>query len=77
MWIEFRTLGRHRGIDISQLIARLAEERHRLAEQYLAIYILVFTRRIGEMVPDVAHIGRPQQGITYRMNQHIRVAMPQ
>ena len=77
MRIELRAFSRHRDVGIAQAIALCRDQRHGLPKQNLRIDVLVFARRIGEMIPDVAHIRRAQQRIAQRMDQHVGIRMAQ
>ena len=77
MRVEFRSFGTHRHVDIAYLIPALSNESHRVAQQYLAVDILIGDRRIGKMETDVAHRRGAEQGIAKGMYQHIGVGVTQ
>ncbi|MCY1302881.1 hypothetical protein D9M70_525640 [compost metagenome] len=70
-------LRNHGGIDIADLIARLAHAARSLAQQHAAVGAGKARVGIGEMAADVAQRGRAEQRVSHRVQQRVGIGMAQ
>ena len=75
MCFQLRTFSTNGGIDVAYRIAFSCNQFDCLAQQNLTVYVVEVVTVVGEVVTNVAHIGRTQQGIADGMNENIGIAV--
>ena len=77
MRVEFRLLRGDCRVDIAQFITGFAQQLHGTTKQDFTVDVFVFARMVGEVITDIAHIGRAEQGVADGMDQHVGITVPQ
>ena len=61
-------------VAVSELVTCLTHHLHDTAKQNLGINTLVLVALgVGEMIPDITHIGSAENGVAESVNQHIGI----
>ena len=73
--IDFGALGANRAIDVAYAVAVRFEQIDGAAEEHFAVGTFIFGGGVGEVIADVAEIGRAKEGVADGVNEHIGIAV--